>query len=565
MNESAFKEEKEVNKQDTEKIIAEYLKPIFGFALKRCKNIHDAEDLSQEIVIRAFRALLIKDDVADMGKFIWTVAYNTLSNYYRDTAKSMVGISIDEVAEQIADSYSEIDTDDDTESIHRLQAEIAYLSKLQRRIVIAYYFENRKQADIARELGIPVGTVKWHLFEAKKDLKRGMDTMRIPSELKFNPIKFHSYGINGSVGTKSPDEFFRSTLTQNICYCVRNTAKTVNEIADDLGVSPVYVETEVEFLEEYGFLQAQKGKYMVNFLISEATEELLIMQNDMYKRAANLFANDLYDELISSGILDDPDILCGQTDQPISLTKSPKADHNFILWSLIPYIAACSGENLMDKSISFEEVATIRRDGGHNIFHASVVPEHMVCPDDYVYMKNWCGPMWNGNSEHILWQIDSEWSDRNEFNRVSYSEDARRVLSLYAREKKERLSKDEYVWLAERGYIKTNGEYDGHFKSSWQIVILASKALRDKLLDIGERIKVKYQTNFNALKAPYAQAALESVPAHLKKIRAYELQFVFHSDGWFLLHCITTLLKNGKLKKPTKGQRKSLTTLITNI
>ncbi len=553
-----------MNRQDVEKIITEYLKPIFGFALKRCKSIQDAEDLSQEIAIRAFRALLVKDDVADMRKFIWTVAHNTLSNYYRDAAKSMVGVSIDEVAELIADPYSEIGTDDDTEAIHRLQIEIAYLSKLQRRIVIAYYFENHKQADMARELGIPLGTVKWHLFEAKKELKRGMSTMRKASELKFNPIKFHSYGINGSVGKKSPDEFFRSALSQNICYCVRNTAKTVGEIADDLGVSPVYVETEVEFLEEYGFLLAQKDRYIVNFIISEPTAELLTMQNEMYKRAAELFANDLYDELISSGILDDPDIRCGQTDGPISLTESPKADRNFILWSLIPYIAAWSGEKLMDKSISFEEVATIRPDGAHNIFHASVVPDDMVLPNDYVYMKNWCGPMWNGHGERILWQIDSEWSDRGERHGFQYSEDAKRVLTLYAREFEDRLSKDEYAWLAERGYIKTNGDYDGPFKSAWQIVILANKEIRDKLLAIGERIKVKYRTDFDALKAPYAEAVLELVPAHLRKVKAYELQFLFHSDGWFLLHCITTLLKNGKLKEPAQEQRKSLTTLITN-
>lgn len=204
-----------MNRQDVEKTITEYLKPIFGFALKRCKSIHDAEDLTQEIVIKAFRALLIKDDVADMGKFIWTVAYNTLSNYYRDSAKSMVGVSIDEVAELIADPYSEIDSGDNTELIQRLRSEIAYLSKLQRRIVIAYYFENRKQADIARELGIPLGTVKWHLFEAKKELKRGMDIMRKTSDLKFNPIKFHSIGFSGSSGTKSLDEFLRTTLSQN--------------------------------------------------------------------------------------------------------------------------------------------------------------------------------------------------------------------------------------------------------------------------------------------------------------------------------------------------------------
>ena len=384
-----------MKRQAAEKIITEYLGRIFGFALKRCENPQDAEDLSQDIVLKAFRALLIKDDIDDVSKFIWTIAHNALSNYYRDSAKSVIGVSIDEVAEIIADHDSILSDDDNADTIRRLQSEIAYLSKLQRKIVIAYYFENRKQADIAKDLGIPLGTVKWHLFEAKKELKRGMDTMRKTSELKFNPIKFHSCGLNGNIGTKSLDEFFRSTLSQNICYCVRNTAKTINEIADDLGVSPVYVETEVEFLEEYGFLKMQKDRYIVNFIISEPTAELLTMQNDMYKSAAELFANDLYDELISSGILNDPDILCGQTDDSISLTESPKADRNFILWSLIPYIAAWSGENLIDESISFEEVATIRPDGAHNICHAAVVPDDMVLPDDYVYMKNWCGPMWN--------------------------------------------------------------------------------------------------------------------------------------------------------------------------
>lgn len=70
-----------MNKTVTEKIIAEYLKPIFGFALKRCRNIQDAEDLSQEIAAKAFRMLLIRNDISDVDKYIWTVAHNTLSSY----------------------------------------------------------------------------------------------------------------------------------------------------------------------------------------------------------------------------------------------------------------------------------------------------------------------------------------------------------------------------------------------------------------------------------------------------------------------------------------------------
>ena len=550
-----------MRRQDAENIITEYLKPIFGFALKRCKSTQDAEDLSQEIVLKAFRALLAKDDIGDAGKFIWTIAHNALCNYYRDSAASVIGVPIDEFAEILADPDAEYDAEGNGEAIKRLQREIAYLSRLQRRIVIMYYFENRKQADIASELGIPVGTVKWHLFEAKKELKRGMDTMRKTSDLKFNPIKFHAYGINGSVGSRNPDEFFRSSLPQNICYCIRNVAKTVNEIADDLGVSPVYVETEVDVLEEYGFLVKQKDKYLINFIINEPTAELLTMQNDMYKKAAELFANDLFDQLMSCGILDDERIFCNHT-QPDATGGQYTRDKNFLLWSLIPYIAAWSGEDLMDKRITFEEVATIRPDGGHNIMHASVVEDEMVLPEDYVYMKNWCGPMWNEHDGHVLWQIDSEWSNRGERHGFMALADAKRVLSLYDHEKENLLSKDDYAWLSERGYIKTWGDYDGCFKTAWKLVVLTDKDVQSELLAIGERIKIKYREQFEALKAPYAQATLECVPAHLRKIREYELQYVFHSDGWFLLHCIVTLLNNGKLKLPTEEQRKALTTMI---
>ena len=552
-----------MNREDAERIITEYLKPIFGFALKRCKTIHDAEDLSQEIVTKAFRALLIKDDIDDIGKYIWTIAHNVLSNYYRNYAKHSVGVPIDELADMIPDPDSLLDKYDDSDHIRRLHSEIAYLSKLQRSIVIAYYFENRKQADIARKLGIPLGTVKWHLFEAKKELKRGMDTMRKTSELKFNPIKFSDTGINGSSGTKAVTDYIRSSLAQNICYCVRDTAKSVNEIADDLGVSPVYVESEVETLEEQRLLLKNGEKYIVNFIISKPTTELLVIQDSMYKKAAEIFANELYDELVSSGILDDADILCGQTDEPISLTESKRADRNFILWSLIPYIAALSSNSFSEERIAFDEVATIRPDGGHNIVHATLLSNNIELPNDYVYMRNWCGPMWSQYGDFMLWQIDNEWTNRGDNHGYRFAEEAQRLLSLYDHENQSGLlSGGEYAWLAERGYIKTNGDYDGHFKSSWQTVVLSSKEIQTKLLEIGELIKKKHIDEFNAIKAPYVEAVLNSVPSHLKKLKEYELQFVFGADGWFLLHCIVTLLNNGKLKEPTKEQRKSLSTVI---
>ena len=102
---------------------------------------------------------------------------------------------------------------------------------------------------------------------------------------------------------------------------------------------------------------------------------------------------------------------------------------------------------------------------------------------------------------------------------------------------------------------------------SQEIVIRAFRALlmKDDVEDMGRFIiKEKHKDELSALKAPYAKAVLSAVPAHLRKVKEYELQFVFHSDGWFLLHCIKELLGNGKLKEPTEGQRKALTTLLIN-
>lgn len=93
-------------------------------------------------------------------------------------------------------------------------------------------------------------------------------------------------------------------------------------------------------------------------------------------------------------------------------------------------------------------------------------------------------------------------------------------------------------------------------------MILGNREVQDRLLEMGEEIKARHRDAFAALKRPYAQAVLRSVPAHLRRVKEYELQFAFHSDGWFLLHCIHALLQSGKLQKPKPEQRKALSTLI---
>lgn len=550
-----------MKRERAEKLTTEYLKAIYGFALKRCANLQDAEDLTQEIVLKVFRSFLCRDDIEAPDKYIWTVAHNTLSNYYREKTKIAMGIPMGDFAELLSLDNDTADDLVEKETIDCLHKEIAYLSKLQRKIVIAYYFENKKQETIATELGIPLGTVKWHLFEAKKNLKKGIDTMRQIGQLQFNPIKFELCGTNGSPGTKGANSnLLRSTFSQNIVYSVWKEAKTVGKIADDLGVSPVYVESEAEYLAEYGFLTEKSGKYLCNILIDEASNELIELKDKMYRQAAEAFANELFDELTNSGILKDPRIICAQTDKPITLTSHERADDHFILWSLIPYIAARSGEGLMDQSISFDEVATIRPDGGHNLCYASIAAPNVKPPMYFESMLQFCGSCWNRNEDYTLWQIDSEWSSQ----RINdgYIDKACRILSLLSRKEDDLLSKDEYTFLAENGIIKTNGDDDSNFKTAMQIVWLENTDINNELIAIGDRIKERHWTEFESLKKPFVKAVLNETPKHLHKMQKYGLQYIFFSDGWFILHCLKELVNNGKLKLPTEEQKKSLTTMI---
>lgn len=550
-----------MNRTDAEKIITAYLNPIFGFALKRCRSIHDAEDLSQEIVAKAYRAFLVKDDIDDTGRYIWAVAHNTLSNYYRYTAKSANAVPLDEISERLSITENAADGNEDDAALSRLQAEIAYLSKLQRRIVVAYYFENRKQADIAEELGIPLGTVKWHLFEAKKELKRGVTMTRNYGELKFNPIRLTRICCNGSTGTKgSNDNFFRSALSQNTAYTVRSSYQSVNEIADALGVSPVYVESEVEFLYDYGFLLKKGDKYIANIIIDEADEEIVRLHDAMYSQATALFADELFDSLIESSLLKDDRILGGKYGEATMTTDPPK-DENFLLWSLIPYITACGGRHLYKESVSFDEAATLRPDGGHNICSADVLNYNAPKPRYDDSMGQFFGCCWNCYEDLTLWQCDSEWSEK----RISddYPAVTTQDLMLLKRWLDDaELSAAEYARLAERGYIGVLKE-NGSTKIIPHCVILENEEIKAALLTVGGQIKERHWDEFCRLRDTFTAALLSKTPPHLHKARLFGLQHTFFSDPWFILYVLKHLTESGKLKMPTVRQKKMLMSLIT--
>jgi hypothetical protein len=383
----------------------------------------------------------------------------------------------------------------------------------------------------------------WHLFEARKSLKKGMDTMRNATELKFNPIKFSLMGSNGSIGAKGgTGDFLRSSLSQNIAYDIYREAKPVAQIADDLGVSPVYVESEVEYLTEYGFLTKKGNKYLTNFIIDEMTPEILRLQDEMYTEAAHLVGFELFDVLMKSDLLTD------------SSLYFPDSDKNFLMWGLLPYLLAWSmgGE---EEKIKFEDVATLRPDGGHNIACAGV--ESNLQQKYFESMQQFCGPLWNGNEHIILWQVHSEWASWDLDLNIYQNSKSRDLSLLYRFSEGETLSKEDYAYLAQKGYIRgENGDFE------LAIIRLKDNAIKDKLLALAKAVKDKYIWELKELKNNYIKAVGANTPLQVKKMQAFGLQYLFRANGWFLLYTLKELLADGRIKLPTEEQRRSLSIVI---
>lgn len=541
------------NKQNTNAIIYDYLKPIFSFALKRTKTVQEAEDVSQEIIIKIYKALSNIDNIYNIDGYIWKIANNTIVNYYRAKTREYIGVNIDDVVDIIKCNNEDLEKNYiKNEEVEYLKSQIAYLSKLQREIVILYYYKGKKQEEISKLLDIPKGTVKWHLFEAKKELKKGMESMnnRI-SELKFNPIKFSYMGVNGSIGSEgSTSNFFKSILAQNIAYSVYMEGKTINEIADLLGVSPVYIESEVEYLEEYSFLNKLPGnKYISNMIIDEVTQEIVALSDEMYKHASKLIANEIFDEVMKSDLLNKGDIYY------------PNEDKNFLMWAITLYVIAQSKSEI-DFNIKFEDIATIRKDGGFYIASASTDNMCVKMPNIFKYRDNWCGPIWNNYDNTTLWQINSMWVSRNA-NIDTYEDSAKYEIGLLNRYvSKADLSSEEFSYLAGKGYIKgCIGE------DKLNIVWIKNKKTIEALLDIGYKVKLKYKEELKNIKCKYMKAILENTPKHLKKVREFELQDIFRANGVFLLYSIVELLESKRLVEVVDEDKKKAlkTIIISNI
>lgn len=252
-----------MDKQKADKIITEYLQKIYGFAVKKSFSYDEAEDLCDEIIQEVYLSLLKANEIVNIEGYIWRISEHTYSKYV-SSKKRMEGISIDSVEIPFFEDFTMGDAKDD---IARLRREVAFLTEKRRRIIYLFYYKNRSISYISKSLGIPEGTVKWHLNKAKIELKEGFSMERKIGKLGLAPIEAVEFGHGGVPGKNGgPGFYLGDKLNLNIVYSVYHSPKTKDEIAEELGVTPVYIEDRIDILEGNGFLVKTAGDRFTTYV-----------------------------------------------------------------------------------------------------------------------------------------------------------------------------------------------------------------------------------------------------------------------------------------------------------
>lgn len=259
-----------MDKQKADSIITEYFHPIYGYAVKKSFSYDEAEDLCAEIVKEVYLSLLKAKEISNPEAYIRRVSQHTYSKYVSSKKRrrevSLDGDLLSPPPEipyyENYDAFSE----DAEDELRRLRWEIAFLTRQRREIVWLFYYRNISIADISRRLNMPEGTVKWHLNKARKDLKEGFTMERTIGKLGLDPVTATGFGHSGDPGNGAPGFYLGDKLSLNLVYSVYFTPRTTEEIATELGITPVFIEGRIKYLEKNGFLVKTAGNRYTTYV-----------------------------------------------------------------------------------------------------------------------------------------------------------------------------------------------------------------------------------------------------------------------------------------------------------
>jgi len=167
--------------ENFERIVDEYQRRLYGFALRMTGNREDAEEIVQDAFVRAYRALVKMDPKQRaelrLQPWLYTITLNVTRNRLR--SKRPTNVALDALADPDALLNETQEGPDQPEAIVERGADMVLVEQalLQlpmhlRAAATLRFIEGRSHPEIAEILNQPIGTVKSHVHRAVRILRR---------------------------------------------------------------------------------------------------------------------------------------------------------------------------------------------------------------------------------------------------------------------------------------------------------------------------------------------------------------------------------------------------------
>lgn len=234
------------------------------FCVKRISDSEAAKDLAQDILLEALRVIASGKEFFDFYSWYWRMARNKYANYIAHKQNPLLPI---EVAGGIAENSPQpIEKIISEEQISYLNYSLSRLASYQREMIIRFYLKEQSIKQISDELQIPIGTVKRRLFDAKKNVKERFEHMKNMGISSYAPAEVDWFW--GFSCREASEVLGSNKIAQQVCVLCGEILKGINEIADEMGVAPIYLEPILEQMTKAKLLVATaKKQYLTNFCV----------------------------------------------------------------------------------------------------------------------------------------------------------------------------------------------------------------------------------------------------------------------------------------------------------
>jgi RNA polymerase sigma-70 factor (ECF subfamily) len=159
-------------------LVDRYRARIYTFVLRIVKDREEAGDIAQEAFIKVYSSLRSYDPSRNFSSWLFKIAQNIAIDYLRKRRPEEISLDATfetgrgEVSLQIPSRELEPDRGIESMEIHEaIEIAVADLGAIPRSAVLLRHVEGKSYEEIAEILGIPLGTVKTHIFRARRLLR----------------------------------------------------------------------------------------------------------------------------------------------------------------------------------------------------------------------------------------------------------------------------------------------------------------------------------------------------------------------------------------------------------